>query len=144
MEKLYKERLNKSFQKTLLDSPVPNRKTKFFPTEKGLKSKAVKVLPEPTKPEKYIPPKPEPGPSPPVPLRLSRLLRSIPKPTNEEIQKFIDKITPLYKPEAINAFQKNLSDRKSLREIIKEKDRALKNYAKSFEVTIIESRDPTN
>ena len=33
MEKLYKERLNKSFQKTLLDSPVPNRKIKFFPTE---------------------------------------------------------------------------------------------------------------
>ena len=90
--------------------------------QKGLKSKAVKVLTESTKPEKYIPQKPEPEPSPPVPLpRLSRLLRSIPKPTNEEIQKFIDKITPLYKPEAINAFQKILSDRKSLREIIKKR-----------------------
>ena len=135
------ERLKRSFEKTHLDTPVSNRKIKFFPTKTGLKSKAAKVLPEPLVPTKYVPPKPEPEPSPPVPL--PRLPRSIPKRTNEEIQKFSDKTTPLYKKEAINAFQKILSDRKSLREIVKEKDRALKNYAKSFEVTIIESRDPT-
>ena len=55
----------------------------------------------------------------------------------------IDLITPFYKPEAIRAFQKNLSDRKSLREeIVKEKDRAFKGSAKTFEVTIIERGDP--
>ena len=35
-----------------------------------------------------------------------------------------------------------LSDKKLLREIVKEKDRALKNSVKSFEVAIIESKDP--
>ena len=50
-------------------------------------------------------------------------------------------INPLIK-EAINAFQKILSDRKSLREIVTEKDRALKNSVKSFQVAIIERGDP--
>ena len=52
MNKLYEKRLKRSFEKTLLDTPVPNRKIKLFPTEKGLKSKVVKVLPEPRKPTK--------------------------------------------------------------------------------------------
>ena len=55
----------------------------------------------------------------------------------------IEKITPFYEPEAIRKFQKMLSDKKLLREIVKEKDGALKNYTKSFQVAIIESRDPT-
>ena len=58
--------------------------------------------------------------------------RSSPKQIDEEVKKFIDKITPYYKPEAISAFQKILGDRKSLREIVKEKDKALKNSVKSF------------
>ena len=40
MDRTYKERSKRSFGKTLLDTPVPNRKIKFFPTEKGLKSRA--------------------------------------------------------------------------------------------------------
>ena len=38
--------------------------------------------------------------------------------------------------------KKILGDRKSLREIVKEKGKALKNSVKSFEVAIIESGDP--
>ena len=142
------ERLKRSFEKRLLDSPVPNKKIKFFPWGnklKLLKSKLIKLLPEALKPTKYVPPKPaEPTePVEPVPLpKLNHILNQYPKPVNEEVQKYIDKITPFYKKEAIEKFQKVLSDRRSLRKIVKEKDRALKNHAKSFEVTIIESRDP--
>ena len=117
MEKRYKERLKRSFGKTLLDSPVPNRKIKFFPSGNKLKplaSKLVQLLPEPLVPTKYVPPPPKPKPrtqksrvSPPVPLPRSS---PIPKLIDEEVQKFIDKITPFYKKEAINAFQKNLSE----------------------------------
>ena len=135
------KRLNRSFIKTLLDSPVPNKKIKFFPSAKKLGSKLINILPEPLKPTKYVAPKPVPKPrtqkSRPVPLP-----RSIPKPIDEKVQKFIDEITPLYKPEAVSAFQKILADRKSQREIVKEKGRALKNSVKSFEVAIIEKRDP--
>ena len=144
MDKLYEKRLKRSFGKTLLEIPVPNRQIKFFPSGnklKPLKSKLIKLLPEPLKPTKYVAPKPVPKPRPqksrPVPLP-----RSIPKPIDDKVQKFIDEITPLYKKEAINKFEKNLRDHKSLREIVKEKDKALKNTVKSFEVSIIEKRDP--
>ena len=100
------KRLNRSFIKTLLDSPVPNNKIKFFPSAKKLGSKLINILPEPLKLTKYVAPKPKPKPrtqkSRPVPLP-----RSIPKPIDEKVQKFIDEITSLYKPEAISAFQKN-------------------------------------
>ena len=139
MDKLHEKRLKRSFEKTLLDSPVPNRKIKFFPSGnklKPLKSKLIKLLPDPLKPTKYIAPAPKPEPrtqksrvSPPVPLPRSS---PYPKPIEEEVKKCIDKITPYYKPEAISAFQKILGDRKSLREIVKEKDKALKNSVKSF------------
>ena len=139
MERKYAERLKRSFEKSLLDSPVPNRKIKILP---GRKSKVIKVLPEPLVPTKYVAPPPKPKPRtqksrPPVPMP-----RSSPKQIDEEVKKFIDKITPYYKPEAISAFQKILGDRKSLREIVKEKGKALKNTVKSFEVSIIEKRDP--
>ena len=137
----YGKRLNRSFIKTLLDSPVPNKKIKFFPSAKKLGSKLINMLPEPLKPTKYVAPKPKPKPrtqkSRPVPLP-----RSIPKPIDDKVQKFIDEITPLYKPEAISAFQKILGDRKSRREMVKERGRALKNRVKSFEVAINEKRDP--
>ena len=111
MDKLYEKRLRRSFEKTLLDTPVPNRKIIFFPTPSGLNSKVVRVLPEPDiEPTKYVPvPKPRTlksrvSPvSPPVPLPRSS---PIPKRTDEKVQKLIDEITPFYKPEAINAFQK--------------------------------------
>ena len=142
MDKLYEKRLKRSFGKSLLDSPVPNRKIKFFPGgNKPWKSKLIK-LEEPLEPTKYFAPPPKPKPRtqksrPPVPMP-----RSSPKQIDEEVKKFIDKITPYYKPEAISAFQKILGDRKSLREIVKEKGKALKNTVKSFEVSIIEKRDP--
>ena len=73
-----------------------------------MKSKLIKLLPEPLKPTKYVAPAPKPKPrtqksrvSPPVPLP-----RSSPYPIDEEVKKFIDKITPYYKPEAISAFKK--------------------------------------
>ena len=131
MEKTYKERLKRSFGKTLLDdSPVPNRKIKFFPSGnklKPLKSKLIKLLPEPLKPTKYVPiatlRTQKSRVPPPVPLpRYS----TIPEQIDEEVENVIDLITPLYKPEATLKFQKNLSDKKLLREIVKENDRALK------------------
>ena len=93
-------------------------------------SKLVQLLPEPLVPTKYVPPAPKPKPrtqksrvSPPVPLpRYS----PIPEQIDEEVENVIDLITPLYKPEATLKFQKNLSDKKLLREIVKENDRALK------------------
>ena len=45
-EKERLERLKRSFEKTLLDTRLPdaNKKVIFYPTEKGLKSKAVRIL----------------------------------------------------------------------------------------------------
>ena len=81
MDKSSEKRLKRSFGKTFLDSPVPNRKIKFFPSGnklKPLKSKLIKLLPEPLKPTKYVAPAPKPKPrtqksrvSPPVPLPRS-------------------------------------------------------------------------
>ena len=51
-------------------------------------------------------------------------------------------IIPYYKPEAIREFQKILRDKKSLRVKVTEKSEAIKNRVKSFEVTIMESKDP--
>ena len=62
------------------------------------------------------------------------------------VKKLIDKITPYYKPEAIEEFNKILKDKKSLRvnprAKITEKKQALNKRVKSFEVTIIEQKDP--
>ena len=56
MERKYAERLKRSFEKTFLDSPVPNSKIKFSPSGNKLKSKIIKLLPKPLKPTKYVPP----------------------------------------------------------------------------------------
>ena len=73
MDKLHQEQLKRSFGKKLLDIPVPNRKIKFFPTEKGLKSRAFKVLPDPElKPTEYVPPRPERKPKPKIPFPTIR------------------------------------------------------------------------
>ena len=140
MDKLYEKRLKRSFEKTLLDTPVPNRKIKFFPSGnklKPLKSKAVKVLPEPLVPTKYVPPKPEPEREKTVPL--PRLKKSIRK---RDDRFFNRKINPLYTPEDIVNFEKILRPLKLPKEIVKEKERALKNSTKSYEVAIIDKRDP--
>ena len=149
MERKYAERLKRSFKKTLLDSPVPNRKIKFFPSgnkSKTLKSKLIKLLPDPLQPTKYVapPPKPKPRtkkvrPPAPVPMPRSSLY---PKPIAKKVKELIDIITPYYRPEAIRKFDQELRDKKNLRVRIKEKDRALRNHVKSFEVAIIERGDP--
>ena len=85
MEKRINRLINKSFKKTLLDRPVPNKKVKF--SLRGNKSKLETTkLPEPIKPTKYTLPKPTPKPrvkskKPPVPLpRLGLLPRRRPLP----------------------------------------------------------------
>ena len=159
MERKYAERLKRSFEKTLLDSPVPNSKIKFSPSGNKLKSKIIKLLPKPLKPTKYVPPvsppeeKPVPKPRvlskrPPVlgaerraPVPLPRS-SPYPKPIAEKVKKLIDEITPYYKPEAICAFNKILRDKKSLRVKITEKSQAFKKRVKSFEVTVVERVEP--
>ena len=151
MEKRINRLVNKSFEKTLLDAPVPNRKMKFLPSGKNakrLKSEIIKLLPDPLKPKKYVPPKrtPKPQVKPrvkskrPVPLPRPSPL---PKQIDKKVKKLIDEITPYYNPEAIKEFNKILEDKKSLRVKINEKRQALKNRVKSFEVAIIERKDPT-
>ena len=102
---------------------MPNRKIKIFRSGnklKPLKSKLIKLLPEPLKPTKYVPiPKP----------RTQKSRSKKPKPIAEKVQKTIDEITPYYKPEAIRAFQKNLRDKKSLRVKVMEKGKALKTVS---------------
>ena len=54
---IYKYSMDKSLRRSILDTPVPDRKIKFFPSGsklKPLKSKLVKLLPEPLKPTKYV------------------------------------------------------------------------------------------
>ena len=150
MEKRINRLINKSFEKTLLDSPVLNSKVKLSLSRdtsknksKSLKSKLIKLLPDPLKPTKYVP-KPVPKPRvlskrPPVPLPRSR---PQPKQISEKVKKLIDEITPYYKPEAISEFNKILKDEKSLRVKITEKKKAFKRRVKSFEIAIIERSDP--
>ena len=153
MEKRINRLINKSFKKTLLDQPVPNKKVKF--SLRGNKSKLETIkLPEPLKPTKYTPPKPtpkprsKPTPKPtPKPRVLSKrpvsLPRRVPQPIDKKVKKFIDEITPYYKPEAIEQFNKILKDKKSLRVNIVKKRQALRNRVKSFEVVKIEPKDPS-
>ena len=113
MERKYAERLKRSFEKSLLDSPVPNRKIKILP---GRKSKVIKVLPEPLVPTKYVAPPPKPKPRtqksrPPVPMPRSSLY---PKPIAKKVKELIDVITAYYRPEAIRKFDKELRDKKIL------------------------------
>ena len=153
MEKRIDRLVNKSFKKTLLDSPVPNKKVKFPLSRnksKPFKWETIKSLPEPLKPTKYVPPKPTPKPRvlskpAPKPRVLSKRPVPLPRPPpiDKKVKKLIDEITPYYKPEAIEAFNKILKDKKSIRVKITEKKKALKKRVKSFEVAIIERKDPT-
>ena len=172
MEKRINRLINKSFEKTLLDQPVHNKKVKF--SLRGNKSKLETTkLPEPIKPTQYKPPKPIPKPrvksKKPVPLprlkpvplprrrplplqRRGSLPRRKPssrprpkasKPIDMKVKRLIDEITPYYKPEAIEEFSKILKDKKSLRVNIVKKRQALRNRVKSFEVAIVERKDPS-
>ena len=171
MEKRINRLRNKSFEKTLLDQPVPNKKVKFSLRGNKLKLETTK-LPEPIKPTQYKPPKPIPKPrvksKRPVPLpRLkpvpmprrkpvpltrrgslprrkpsSRPRPRAPKPIDMKVKRLIDEITPYYKPEAIEEFSKILKGEKSPRVNIIKRRQALRNRVKSFEVSLIEQKDP--
>ena len=170
MEKRINRLINKSFEKTLLDQPVPNKKVKFSLRGNKPKLETIKLLPEPLKPTKPKPiPKPrvkskkpvplprlKPVPLPrriPVPLQRrgslprrkpsSRPRRKAPKPIDIKVKRLIDEITPYYKPEAIEEFSKILKDKKSLRVNIVKRRQALRNRVKSFEVAIVERKDPS-
>ena len=152
MEKRINRLVNKSFKPTLLDSPVPSEKVKFPLSRKKanpLKWETTKLLPEPLKPTKYVPPKPTPKPRvlskpTPKPRVLSKRPVPLPRPPpiDKKVKKLIDEITPYYKPEAIEEFNKILKDKKSLRVKITEKRQALRNRVKSFDLSIIERNDP--
>ena len=145
MEKRIDRLRNKSFKKTLLDSPVPNKKIKFSLRGNKLKLETTKLLPKPLKPTKYVPPTQTPKPTPkprviskrPVPLH-----RRIPQPIDTKVKKFIDEITPYYKPEAIESFNKILKDTSSLRVIITKKKKALRRAVKALQVAIRVQKDP--
>ena len=140
--------MKKCINKSLLDSPVPDSKIKFFPSGNKLKSKIIKLLPEPLQPTKYVPPV---SPSEEKPVPLPRILSkrppvreepTYPKPIDKKVKRLIEEIKPYYKREAIVAFDKILRYKKSLRVEITEKRQALKRRAKSFEVAIIEKVVP--
>ena len=60
-----------------------------------------------------------------------------------KVKRLIDEITPYYKPEAIEEFSKILKGEKSLRVNIIKRRKALRNRVKSFEVSLIEPKDPS-
>ena len=149
--------MKKSFQQTILDTPVPK-------LSYSKKSKRIKALPPPLVPTKYVAPAPQqPKPKPrtqksrPVPVSGVNRLAPVPlpryiqkkvadggvrkSPLSEKVKKVIDEITPYYRPEAIIKFNKALRDAKHLQIRIREKARALKNNAKSFDVAIISKKD---
>ena len=114
--------------------PKPIKPTKAIPK---LRVKSMRQLPKPIKPTKATPkpiPKPRknlprPIPKPRVqsmrPVALPRTL-PIPKPLDEKVKKLIDEITPYYKPDAIESFNKILKDKKSLRVMITKKRKSFK------------------
>ena len=151
MDRKNKRLVNKSFNKTLLDEPVHDKKIKFSLRGNKLKSEIVKLLPDPIKPTKATPkPIPKPRKNPPKPIPKPRvkskrpvpLPRTVPKPIDEKVKKLIDEITPYYKPEAIEAFNKILKDKKSLRVMITKKRKALRKAVKALQVAIRERKDP--
>ena len=137
MEKRINRLKNKSFEKMILDQPVPNKKVKFSLRGNKLKLDTIRLLPEPLKPTKYTPPKPTPKP------RSKSTPKPTPKPTKRPVPlqrqgslpRRRPKITP--KPKPID-----MKVKKSLRVNIVKRRKALRNKVKSFEIDIIERIDP--
>ena len=155
MERRNNRLINKAFEKTLLDEPVPNKKVKFSLKGNKLKSEIVKLLPKPIKPTKATPkpiPKPRKKNPKPIPKPRVKSMRPVPvprtlplpKPLDEKVKKLIVEITPYYKPKAIEAINKILKDKNYLIEITikKIKKKALRNRVKSFEVVLRVRKDP--
>ena len=153
MEKRINRLVNKSFNKTLLDEPVHDKKIKFSLRENKPKLETIKLLPDPIKPTKATPkpiPKPRKNPPKPIPKPRVKSMRPVPlprtpplpKPIDEKVKKCIDEITPYHKPEAIEAFNKILKDKKNLRVMITKKKKTLRKAVKAFQVAIRERNDP--
>ena len=145
MEKRLDRLINKSFKKTLLDRPVPNYKRQISLRGNKPKLKTTKLLPEPLKPTKYVPPKPTPKPKsqsrkPRIqPKRIPSSRPKAPKPIDKKVKKFIDEMVPNYKPEAIEEF----SEKHPKLDIVKRRITGLKNRVKSFEVVRRSQKDPS-
>ena len=148
--------VDNSFGKTLLDAPI-RLKRKRVPGKVGV---FFEKLLKPLKPAKYQPPKPIPK------LRRQRLV-ALPRIKKREVrlddtpvQKFIRDIKPLYRPEAIREYRKNVTGRakeaqreafkkelaRKLRKRIllkiKERKKGLKGVVQSFELENITTQDP--
>ena len=115
MEQKYAQRLKRSFQQTILDTPVPKLHVSY-----SKKSKRIKALPPPLVPKKAEKPVPKPRVKKPVPKPRVLSKRPVPvprsttypKPVKNQVKEFIAKITPYYRPEAIIKFDKELKDKK--------------------------------
>ena len=118
---MYRKRLQNP---SLLDNPVPK-------LAYDKKSKRIKALPPPLVPTQYVPPQPVPKP------RTQKSRRPVPTPRRPRDDRFFNVITPYYSDKAKSKFAK----RSNFNVVITEKDRALKNYARSFEVSIVSKED---
>ena len=118
MEKRIDRLINKSFNKTLLDEPVHNKKVKFSLRGNKPKLETIRLLPEPLKPTKKPTPK----------LRVVSKRGSLPRRRPV--------IRPRPKPI-------DMKVKKSLRVNIVKRRKALRNKVKSFEIDIIERTDPS-
>ena len=160
LNKHAKRLFDKSFEKTLLDRPVTNYKSQISLRGNKPKLEIIRKLPKPMQPTQYKPPTPKIRvvkkklrikPKTPKPTPKPRVLskrpvpfpRRLPQPIDMKVKRLIDEITPYYKPEAIEEFSKILKDKKSLRVNIVKKRQALRNRVKSFEVAIVERKDPS-
>ena len=140
MEKRINRLRNKSFKKTLLDSPVVNYKSRISLRGNKPKLEIIRKLPKPLTPIKQTP-KPKSKPRKPriQPKRIPSSRPKAPKPKDLKVKKFIDEMTPNYKPEAIEEFSK----KHPKLDIVKRRITGLKNRVKSFEVVRRSQKDPS-
>ena len=129
-----KDRMN--FGETLLDRTIRRKLT-----VKDRKYYLV-PLPKPLEPTPYEPPKPVPKPRrrKKAPIALPRNVNRVVTEKVKKIKKHINKIAPYYSPEAINKLKENLKFIQKAE--ITQKKNAIKNYALSFEATIVNNYDP--
>ena len=142
MEKRINRLRNKSFEKTLLDSPVVNYKSRISLKGNKPKLEIMRKLPKPLTPTPIKQtPKPKSQPRKPriQPKRIPSSRPKAPKPIDKKVKKFIDEMAPNYKPEAIEEF----SEKHPKLDIVKRRITGLKNRVKSFEVVRRSQKDPS-
>ena len=142
MEKRINRLRNKSFEKTLLDSPVVNYKSRISLKGNKPKLEIIRKLPKPLTPTPIKQtPKPKSQPRKPriQPKRIPSSRPKAPKPKDLKVKKFIDEMAPNYKPEAIEEF----SEKHPKLDIVQRRITGLKNRVKSFEVVRRSQKDPS-